>query len=131
MSNICRDLKLLHPRCRISFIELARYLENSWSEKRTLTRFKPFETYRSPERQGELRMKGGVTQAGPFESAHQFGLAVDFVPWDGEVWNWDGRHDWAFLEKAAESYGLTVPISWDKVHVEHPLWTTDLRWKLK
>lgn len=131
MSIICRDLEMIHPRGKLAFKELSLHLKVAFEQKRTLSQFRVFETYRSPTRQQELRAKGNVTKAGPFESAHQFGLAVDFIPWDGEIWSWDGRHDWSFLHKAAKAYGLDVPISWDKGHVEHPLWTNDLRWKLK
>jgi len=86
--------------------------------------FKPFETYRTPQRQ-RLVLASGSSRAEMFRSAHQFGLAVDFVPWTEEKkWHWDvDIHWWSVLKGKAIKHGLDVPLSWDKAHVEHPLWT--------
>jgi len=89
---------------------------------------------RSPERQDELFIKGR-TKARPWQSAHQYGLAADFVPYItnqealdlgdmvGEKvltgWSWHESHDWPFLRQRAEKHGLSVPIAWDKCHVEY------------
>lgn len=86
-------------------------------------RFRVFETYRTPQRQ-KLVLDNGTSRARMFQSAHQFGLAVDFVPWNEErTWHWDiPIEDWSILKGKAIAHGLDVPLSWDKAHVEHPLW---------
>lgn len=63
-----------------------------------------------------------TSKAAPFHSSHQMGLAVDFVPWIDGKWSWDNGHDYQLLKVEAEKLGLTRPISWDLVHVEHPRW---------
>lgn len=135
--TINRDITLLHPKFARVAKRLADYLIDSHETGRTKTRFEIFETYRDPVRQADLLRKG-VSKAGPFESAHQCGLAVDFVPYitpeeaailserRGERvlpgWNWDPSHDYAYLATAANHFQLAVPISWDPCHVEHPNW---------
>ena len=116
---IFRDL---HPVGLQAFKNLTVRLENAWRDEKTRTYFRPFEGHRSPAKQLELGMKRPpVTLAGPWQSAHQYGLAVDFVAWNGQAWNWDEDQDWAFLKTTAEECGLLRPIDWDKAHIEHPL----------
>ena len=141
-SMIIRDMNILHPKCRAAFTALADDLIASHEAGQTKTLFKVFETFREPYRQDELRIKG-ASKARPWESAHNYGLAVDFVPYiDGkdavelslminedvhEGWNWNASfHDWAFLKSRAEKHGLAVPIRWDQVHVQ-PIWFD--RWR--
>lgn len=135
--TIYRDTALLYPPFRRVCDELAQKLIRSYEAGKTKTLFKVFETYRSPERQADLVAKR-VSKAGPFESAHQFGLACDFVGWlsadEADAlstvshervmpgWSWNSRLDWQFLKKSAEEFGASVPIKWDLVHVEHPRW---------
>ena len=94
----------------------------------------PFEGLRSPDRQLHLLSKG-TTKVGPWKSAHQYGLAVDYVPRrivrfndSGAAlreWYWPPveHNDWQVLAELAASHGLRTPISWDRPHVEHPFWT--------
>lgn len=144
----------LHPVARQQFSNLEdRLMIGYWSQK-TKTLFRPQMGYRSPEVQDGLyaqgRTKKGdvVTKARGWESAHQFGLAVDFVAWvieadqigtnlrtgrlssDYGVWSWSDEHDWKYLKEQAELVGLTVPIKWDRPHVQHPAWET-LRARLR
>ena len=135
--TIYRDISLLHPKFARRAKRLADYLIDAHETRRTQTRFEIFETFRDPVRQADLLTKR-VTKAGPFQSAHQLGLAVDFVPYlSPEVaarlaerigervfpgWNWHSSHDYRFLATAAQKFKLTVPISWDPCHVEHPDW---------
>lgn len=132
-----RDVSLLNPifagRCK----RLHDYLIDAYETGRTKTRFEIFETFRHPERQRHL-LKIGSTKAAPFESAHQFGLACDFVPYlsSGEAialgektgervlpgWNWHSTHDYSFLAASAQRFEMSVPISWDPCHVQHPRW---------
>lgn len=132
---IYRDVSLLNPKFAAVIVRLNNYLIDSYETGRTKTRFEIFETFRDPMRQAQLLTKG-ASKAGPFQSAHQLGLAVDFVPVIdvaeariiGEAlgervsagWSWWSGHDYGFLKAAAEKHGLVCPISWDLVHVEHP-----------
>lgn len=134
---IHNSLELLHPKFARAVKRLHEYLIDAHETGRTKTRFEVFETYRDPMRQADL-LKKKVSKAGPFESAHQLGLAVDLVPYlspdeaaelaarKGEKvlpgWNWDASHDYRFLAASAKSFNLSVPISWDPCHVEHPNW---------
>ena len=120
----------LHPAARDAFMELAVDLSNQFEKANTPTSFRLFEGYRSPIRQNYLfNQEPKVTQAGPWESAHNFGLACDFVPFifRDKVWQWSWAddEDWPFLEKRAAVFGLLVPITWDRGHVEHPKWRRD------
>lgn len=88
--------------------------------------FRPFEGYRSPQRQVEM-LESKTSKAGPFESAHQYGLAVDFVPVKNgkeNAWHWPEADApcWDFLRANAVNRGLLNDISWDRPHIEHPLW---------
>lgn len=84
--------------------------------------------YRSPARQSELYAIGRsvpgkrVTNARAFESAHQFGLAVDVArkKVDGKL-SWDPA-DYIFLAGAAREHGLEWGGNWsfpDLPHVQH------------
>jgi hypothetical protein len=113
------DINLLAPVARTAFLGLDAYLRRE-------TRFRCFETFRSPAEQA-LRFAQKTSKAPPFQSAHQFGLAVDFVPCTAGTfgrWEWPETDDpeWDDLRRAARDFGLTCPIVWDRPHVEHPAW---------
>jgi hypothetical protein len=113
------DLDLLAPVARTAFLGLDAYLRRE-------TRFRCFESYRDPAAQAAV-FAAKTSKAAPFESAHQFGLAADFVPCAGGTpgrWVWPPTADaeWDVLLRAAYSFGLTTPIWWDRPHVEHPAW---------
>lgn len=132
---VYRDTALLYGEFRRSADALAKYLIASHKTGLTKTKFEVFETYRDPFRQKDLIAKG-VSKAGPYQSAHQFGLAADFVPvispdeaaalsaLTGERhiagWNWHSSHDYRFLAASAQRFQMSVPISWDPCHVQHP-----------
>lgn len=136
MTEIIRDPALLHPVFRPIVDTLMQELRRGHETRATQTRFELFETFRRPERQRDLITKG-VSKAGAFQSAHQFGLAVDIVPyidpdtaaeiskatgerhWPG--WSWWTGHDWDYLSDTANRLGLRT-ISWDRPHVEYPHW---------
>ena len=92
------------------------------------SRFDAFEGYRSPVRQMHLLTVDKTTKAGPWKSAHQYGLAVDFAvrvmtpDAAREHWTWPERAPWEKLREIALSVGLDIPIKWDRGHVEHPIW---------
>lgn len=114
------SLDFTHPKFGPRASKLYEMLVDGYESGRTETRFEVFETLRLATRQNHL-VKKGVSKAGPWQSAHQFGLAADFVPLvDGHGWSWDPSHDYNFLRLCAEKCGLSVPIKWDLCHVEHP-----------
>lgn len=120
-------LTLLHPQAIDQFRQLALFLRDGYRSGKSKTHFIAFDGWRSPAKQQALyHQTPPVTKVKPFESAHQYGLAVDFVPWiaqgDDKGWSWAPEHDYEFLSRSAKRYGLWVPITWDRVHVEHPLW---------
>ena len=119
------DIRSLHPKVQSVFHDLAEALVSGYEAGLTQTRFQIFETFRTPSRQNYLLTKG-TTKARGWQSPHQFGFAVDFVPVsfdpDGVIFSWSAEHDYNFLGKLALEHGLTRPISWDKCHIEHPLW---------
>ncbi len=124
-----RDLALCHRRAVAPFRELADRLELLFGQRQLPCRVMIFETYRNPARQLELFRKG-TSKALPFQSAHQFGLAVDYVPLTDRKWTWeppDPAHVWGTLRKEAEALGLWNGLDWDRAHVEHPLWRDKLR----
>lgn len=88
--------------------------------------FMLFEGYRSPERQEELyKQEPSVTNARAWESAHQFGLAIDIVGWKDGKWSWDQDLPWDQLHKLAKKCKLDVPMPlYDKPHIQSPAWQT-------
>jgi len=82
--------------------------------------FGPFKIYRTPQRQVEM-LRTGKSKAGPWSSAHQYGLAVDFVPYIRGSWSWTvPLTTWDHLREQAHKVGLLNDIEWDRAHVEHP-----------
>lgn len=87
----------------------------------------PYETVRSPFRQAELYAIGRqtgvrgktVTRAQPWQSFHQYGLAVDFVFHVDNKWSWNEPKYgmWKELTVRAEHLGLRS-LSFEKPHVE-------------
>lgn len=88
-----------------------------------------FESIRSPSRQGELFARGRdaskgdygrtVTRARAYQSAHQFGLAVDLVfHVDGE-WTWDepAPGSWDEMTRLAKRCGLET-LSFERPHIQ-------------
>lgn len=112
----------LHPKARDHFMNLAAQMEDQFKTRQITTLFRPFEGYRSPERQNYLFHVMKTTKARAFQSAHNYGLAVDFVPWVNGAWSWDEHHDWKALEFCASQRGLLRPLKWDLPHIEHPIW---------
>lgn len=111
----------LHPIMRGPVTQLLPLL-NAAHARGALPLFRPFEGYRTPERQRQVFLSGN-SKAMPWESAHQWGLAVDFVPQVDGKWTWDvPEADWTQMHRLAEKVGLVAPISWDKPHLQHPQW---------
>lgn len=118
-----RNIHDLHPHMRGEVLKLESVLLGMgilWTARNE--GFKLFEGYRSPERQAELRRDHPkVTKAGPWQSAHQYGMAVDYVWWHPEHgFSWEDGNPWAMLDLAvAEVPSLVRPIQWDRPHVQH------------
>lgn len=127
------DITALHPKMRgpiFALTEAIGKLRYPSQSSGFHIRLYPFEGYRHPLRQNYLRTVTKTTKAGPWQSAHQYGLAVDFagrlVEDDTGLlvnsWTWELRDEaWSDLKRYARSEGLDVPIAWDRGHVVHPL----------
>lgn len=117
------ELSLLHPQAIGVFTRLLTTLEEDYVKGKVEVLFKCFETYRTPQRQLYFYKKQ-TSKALPFRSAHQFGLAADIVPYlqgHGFMWDVDTKN-WDWLRSRAHAAGLINDLSWDRAHVEHPLW---------
>lgn len=125
MEDINRNILDLHPLMRAKVQKLeGRLLEMEMLATSGAAGFKLFEGYRSPNRQIEV-FNRGTSKAKAWQSAHQYGLAVDYVWWDpADGWSWDARHNWDALADAADSVGLHAPITWDRPHIQHPSFST-------
>lgn len=130
MTRLPFSYDALHPKVRQSFQLLEIRLAEAFNAGSTPTLFKPFEGYRPPEAQHAL-LRQKRTKAGPWQSAHNYGLAVDFVAFatrekDGTVtehgWSWRSDHDWDCLRECSTNRGLLNTIQWDRPHVEHSIW---------
>lgn len=129
------DIALLYPEMQGPVRALAENLVLAHQANLTEFRFEIFETYRSFWRQAEL-FSEGTTKARPGQSAHQFGFAVDFVPFLSQAeaialgvrpgWYWPKPEhgDWEVLGELAAQSGLRQPTTWDKPHIEFPGWKT-------
>lgn len=111
---IIRSISELHPVMRQDAVNFIAEVS------RAALPFQLFETYRSPERQEGL--PSSSTKAGPWESAHQYGLAFDMAGFVNGKWSWDQSLPWAELKPIALKTGLLMPLRWDLGHVEHPVW---------
>ncbi|KJR43135.1 Peptidase M15B and M15C, D,D-carboxypeptidase VanY/endolysins domain protein [Candidatus Magnetoovum chiemensis] len=121
MPSIDNALKNLHPLLRGKITALMQKLDVENLP------FKLFEGYRSPQRQRELYSKGRsvagkiVTNAKPWSSYHQYGLAVDFVLYINGKWSWDTNGDkgkwWDKLHELAKNIGLER-LSFEKPHLQ-------------
>ena len=87
---VCNRLTLCHPNTVDEFRQLAEMLEWGYENHKTETRFGVFETWRNPIRQ-EALLRRGNSKAGAWQSSHQYGMAVDYVPWDT-------RKEWQAVE---------------------------------
>lgn len=80
-----------------------------------------FESYRSPERQQWLydqgRTRDGkiITHAKPYESFHQYGLAVDIVGYSNKRWDWSIDYD--KITEIFIRHGFK-PLKFEKAHFQ-------------
>lgn len=126
-SKICRELEFLHPALRPG---IKAALEECHREGLMVH---VFEGYRTLERQQELFDQGRnspgrkVTNARPYQSFHNYGLAFDLVfdgdDRDGIQWSWEGdyntkvvegdkRSDYQRTGEILEKYGFEWGARW-------------------
>ncbi len=120
-TNRDSNLDHLHPVFRARVKQLLERLE---AENLP---FRLFEGFRSPSRQQYLYAQGRsrpgniVTNAGPWSSFHQYGVAADFVLFENGQWSWDDggakRKWWERLHAMGRELGLK-PLSWEQPHLE-------------
>lgn len=119
------DRRLLHPKAIDAFFGLIDEMSSLYYAGSTQAHFKFFEGFRHPERQLNLLAKG-TTKAAPWKSPHQYGLAIDLVPYVDGSPTWAlaklGPEDMIVLDATVRRRGLLRPITWDPFHIEHPLW---------
>ena len=124
-----RELKTLHPkfarRCSVLYENLAAIHEAG----RLKYRFEICEGFRHFSRQTAL-VAEGVSKEEAWASAHNFGLAADFVPYltpeEGKMlgrpsgWYWPKITDeaWKILHEQAPIAGVAHPLRWDGPHIE-------------
>lgn len=116
------NINELHPKCRDVFGLLTARLAEGYEVGGIRTLFRPFEGYRTPQRQAHLLRVEKTTKADAWQSAHNYGLAVDYVGWVDGKWSWHDDLDWDGLDTMVAQCGLLRPIRWDRPHVEHPIW---------
>lgn len=119
MDTIVTDLSLLHPAFRNKVIDLL--IECS----RRGIKIHIQETYRSITRQNKLRKLGStITTLSGSESRHQYGLAIDLVPYC------QGTVCWDTVGRIGERLGLGWGGRWrrpyDPGHFEWKTTTEDL-----
>ena len=117
-----REIALVHPKTREILIPLLQKLTLDYQTGVTKRLFQLFEGFRDPRRQDYL-FKKGTTKARAWQSAHQYGLAVDIVAFEGTTdrgfWTWDiSSRDWEYLHTVSRNHGFLTPISWDKAQDE-------------
>ncbi|UCF90750.1 MAG: D-alanyl-D-alanine carboxypeptidase family protein [Desulfobacterales bacterium] len=116
-----RDFDHLHPTFRSKLSVLADKLASEGMP------FRIFEGLRSPQRQqylfdqGRTRPGNIVTNARPWTSNHQYGLAADLVLFENGSWSWDTSGPkkgwWNRLHELARAQGLE-PLSWELPHIQ-------------
>jgi len=113
-----QDTSLLHPVFRAA---AARVLQQLAAESIPL---RIFEAFRTPERQDYLYAQGRtrpgavVTNAPPWSSFHQYGLASDFVLYQDGQWSWDGDPAWwRRLHEIGQANGL-MPLNFETPHLQ-------------
>lgn len=116
-----RDTDLLHYKFRTPLLSLLEALRRAYESGRTQSDFHLFEGFRDPGRQNAV-FEAGSSKARAWQSAHQYGLAADIVAVREGKWTWDASEDWRFLKRTAGQFGLSVPIEWDRCHVQSPVW---------
>lgn len=132
MPTFNRDYGLLHPKMSPRVADADKLLLRAFETGKCEFLFKVFEGYRDVVGQRD-RLVSKVTKAAPWQSAHQYGLAVDYVPYlttdqarkrgvkAGWFWPVITDESWIILHQVAADAGLINTIPWDRPHCEHPM----------
>lgn len=117
-ANPNRDYACLHPAVRPMAVAFFTHPEIKALDLHL------FEGWRHPLRQLKLyNQRPQVTKAGPWRSAHQYGLAFDAVRKYKGNWNWDiNQSDIRAAQLVGHRIGMRTPIDWDPLHFQHPAW---------
>lgn len=114
-----KDIAALHPLMWNEVHGLLARLADVAKEEPWFPEFTLFEGYRSPERQA-LMIARGRSKAKPWQSAHQYGLAVDLLPVVFGKLTWSVPGDvWTRLAHEVLPFNMICPIGWDKPHCQH------------
>ena len=116
------DLQSLHPFFRDRIILLIQLCKKKGIELAVV------ETYRTAAKQNEYKTLGQkYTRSGAGRSKHQYGMAVDVVPLEDSMAQWDDKTLWKKVGVIGESLGLRWGGRWrtlyDPGHFE---WTGGL-----
>jgi len=116
------DLNSLHPFFRDRIILLIQLCKKKGIELAVV------ETYRTAAKQNEYKTLGQkYTRSGAGRSKHQYGMAVDVVPLEDSMAQWDDKTLWKKVGVIGESLGLRWGGRWrtlyDPGHFE---WTGGL-----
>lgn len=125
-TNVRNDIDELHQAFRAELMPLIERVAalNKARSWRSVQRIEIFECLRLPSRQAFL-LQQGRTKVGPWRSAHNYGLAADFVGKLNRNWTWKVDHrDWRVLHELAAELRLSLhfPIAWDPYHCESMYW---------
>lgn len=81
----------------------------------------PFETLRTPERQQELydsnTPERWVTSALPWESWHQYGVAIDLAFKNAKGWVWEGHQPWDKVQFLVKDHGFEF-LKKEQAHIQ-------------
>jgi hypothetical protein len=126
----CTQIDMLHPRARYQFDDLNNALYSLRKRGEIKTKWRIWETYRTPQRQRYISDYVCSQCPGPFFTPYQYGLAVQFVPMmeiEPGMWAPDFAYgfeeeEWFLFGQTARRWGLEVPFAYDPGCVVHPLW---------
>jgi hypothetical protein len=116
------DADALHPYMAQLTEKMLQTLKNQGLDVRIV------ETYRTRTKQAEYYGMGpGYTASAAGQSKHQFGLAIDVVPFVGGAAVWDDKKLWEKIGKAGEELGFRWGGRWKKPYDPgHFEWTGGL-----
>jgi len=117
IDNRISNLDILHPTFRNKVVRMLYECAKQGIEVEVI------ETYRTPERQEEVRRKGFSMLHGG-KSKHQHHIAVDIVPKKFGWYMWHDKELWAKIGEIGQKQGLIWGGTWrfrDFPHFEYPI----------
>lgn len=117
------DLQNLHPYTRLAAHALQNALLSLYGNKNLTKLWLVAEGWRSPMRQRFMHMLGNSANEA-WNSAHQYGMAVDVVPADaGEDWYTTNTPELTQIEKLARTFNLITLPDAHPGELVHTTWT--------